>query len=117
MIASLFIVAAGYFLIFGAGKLAERALKTAAGVALILTITTSWVSSCRTDAGASVSDGWLRDALLLLAFAGLGVFAWRSRAAFARRRDAERQRWSAPRDRAMPPAPAASAPGDEEPLP
>ena len=117
MIAILFIVAGGYFLMFGAGNLAERALKIAAGLALILSVLPGLIASVGAWVGGGGLDApaWLADLLVVLALAGVGLFAWRARDLFSRRREARARAWGSPRERATPPPPRASSRDAEAP--
>lgn len=117
MIICLVIVAAGYALIFGAGHFAERALRTAAGLAIILSILpglldriSERVLSLHVSTNPTLSS-WLVDAFVLLLLSGIGLFAWRARDALSRRREARERAWGTPRDRALPSAPPSDAPG------
>lgn len=109
MIVSVLIILAGYALIFGAGKFAERALRTAAGLALILSVLPGLLGEV--EQVLSGVDGqsnaralaWLEDAGLILLLGGVGLFAWRSREVWARRREAKRV--TTPRERALPSPP------------
>ncbi len=117
MIAILFMIAAGYFLIFGAGNLAERALTAAAGLALILSVLPGLIASVGVWVGGGGLDApaWLADLFVVLALAGVGLFAWRVRDLLARRHEARARAWGTPRERATPPPPRASSHDAEAP--
>lgn len=113
MLISLFLIAAGYMLIFGAGALAERALKTAAGLAIILSVLPGLASAIATRLGGirpSLAGGSLGlEVLLGVILAGIGLFAWRARGLLAKRELKRREKWGSPRERALPPPPAPEA--------
>jgi len=118
MLISLFLVAAGYMLIFGAGALAERALKTAAGLAIILSVLpglaraiSARVSGIRPNLALGSVE---LEILLGVLLAGVGLFAWRARGLIARRQLKRREKWGTPRERAIPPPPTEAADRDQE---
>jgi len=111
MIAILFIVAAGYLLIFGAGTLAERALKIAAGLALILSVLPGLIAAVSGNApslgcqGSGDVPAVASSVGLVVLLAGVGLALWRARGLLAKRREATARRWGSPRDRSAPPPP------------
>lgn len=113
MLISIFILAAGYALIFGAGNFAERALRAAPGLAIFLSVLPGLASAIATRLGGirpSLAAGSLGlEVLLGVILAGIGLFAWRARGVLARRELKRREKWGSPRERALPPPPAAEA--------
>ncbi len=108
MLVCLFVVAAGYALIFGASGLAERALKIAAGLAIILSFgpgllsaLLAWTRGLQWP-GSGAADG-IWPLFAVFGLAGLGFFAWRARSLLARRGEAHARRWEGPRERVPPP--------------
>jgi hypothetical protein len=118
---ALLVVLVGFALILGKNDLAEKGLKVLVGLVLVLSFLPGLLARFDTKGARwrpttpDLSAPWLRQALLVVLLAGVGLFAWRARALFARRRDERRQRSSSPRERALPPAPPEN--GDEEELP
>lgn len=115
--ASLIVIMIGFAIILGRNDLAERGAKSLVGLVLVLSFLPGALDAadgatrgCAAGNAPHVPLGWLPEALALVGLAGVGVLAWRMRDAFARRREAAARGSSAPRDRALPPAP----PPDEE---
>src|ERR1700759_1689508 len=110
MLISLFLIAAGYMLIFGAGALADRALKTAAGLAIILSVLPGLAHAISAHVGGihpNLALGTVELEILLgVLFAGIGLLA--------RRQLKRREQWGTPRERAVPPPPTESADRDQE---
>lgn len=118
MLISFFLLAAGYALIFGAGAFAERALKTAAGLAIILSVLPGLaraISARVRGIRPSLALGSVELEILLgVLLAGIGLFAWRARGLLARRQLKRREKWGSPRERAVPPPPTEAADRDQE---
>jgi hypothetical protein len=117
MIVCLLIILAGYALIFGLGGLADRLLRAALGLALILSVLPGLLARLDRSRGSIPGDAGvprdLKFAAAVLFLAGVGYFAWRARERFARRRAERERRWSSPRERVPPPPSVAEDSGSE----
>ena len=118
MLISLFLIAAGYALIFGAGAFAERTLKTAAGLAIILSVLPGLahaISARVRGIRPNLALGSVELEILLgVLLAGVGLFAWRARGLLARRQLKRREKWGIPRERVVPPPPTETTDHDQE---
>lgn len=106
---AILIVLAGYCLIFGARGLAEKMLRVAAGLVLILTFLSGLLSRCDVRLGSAPRPSWSVPswAIAIPILVVLGYVAWKTRAWRSRRREALAKRDGAPRDRSLPPPPRA----------
>ena len=111
MMIALLGVLAGLCIIFGAKGFAERILSDVAGLILVVTFLTGLLARCsglHLDFAPALQVGVALLAVVTMFFlAAIGFLAWRTRAYSARRREEVRKRSSAPRERALPAAPAA----------
>ncbi len=117
---TILVVLAGYALIFGAKGAFDKILKAACGLAIILTFLPGLITAAgRMLGGASGASGsvdldWLGPVAGILLLVAFGVFAWRSRSFFARRRAEAASRSSSPRERAPLPPPPPEEGNDDE---
>jgi len=106
---NILLIVAGLCVIFGARGLAEKVLRTVAGLVLVVTLLPgvllglSGPTPFVLPAGRTVT---MIVAAIVLCLVAIGAVAWRTRAYFARRRQEARGRSAAPRERALPAPPS-----------
>jgi len=112
-VVALVVVLAGFAMIFGAGDFAKKALRTVAGLIIVLSFLPGLVEQLGTHTVRSTSHRHTGSttpyllAVVVGVLALIGFVAWQTRAVRARRREEERRLHGAPRERDLLPPPQA----------
>jgi len=108
---TLFVVAAGYCLIFGAKDAAWRLVRAAAGLVLVLSFLPGMIAQCSgaadetTIGNPNLDLAWLEPIWVILVLSLTGYVLWKLKPSHERRRQLRAQRDGRPRERAVPPPP------------